>query len=75
MVFAFATIQWNTTAIGTIRVERHILNITMITSMSVIIGRGFSVGVLIGYDLVKVVKIVAIVIGLFFVELIYLQYQ
>jgi len=38
-------------------------------------GIGFSVGVLIGYDLVKVVKIVAIVIGLFFVELIYLQYQ
>jgi uncharacterized membrane protein (Fun14 family) len=74
MVFAFATIQWNTTAIGTIRVEQHILNIENITSMSVIIGRGFSVGV-IGYDLEKVVKIVAIVIGLFFVELIYLQYQ
>jgi len=40
--------------------------------MSVIIGRGFFVGVLIGCDLKKVVKIVAIVIGLFFVGLIYL---
>jgi len=58
-----------------IRVERHLLNIENITSMSVGMGIGFSVGVLIGYDLVKVVKIAAIVIGLFFVELIYLQYQ
>jgi uncharacterized membrane protein (Fun14 family) len=57
------------------RVERHLLNIENITSMSVTIGRGFFVGVLIGYELEKGVKIVAIVIGLFFVELIYLQYQ
>jgi len=31
-----------------IRVERHLLNIENITSMSVTIGRGFFVGVLIG---------------------------
>ncbi len=39
------------------------------------IGGGFFVGILIGYALKKVVKIVAIVIGLFFAGLAYLQYQ
>jgi len=58
-----------------IRIERHLLNIENIASMSVTIGRGFFVGVLIERDLKKVVKIVAIVIGLFFVGIIYLQFQ
>ena len=48
-----------------IRIERHLLNIENIASMSVTIGRGFFVGVLIERDLKKVVKIVAIVIGYF----------
>ena len=39
------------------------------------IGAGFFVGVLIGYALKKVVKIVAIVVGLFFAGLAHLQYQ
>ena len=39
------------------------------------IGGGFFVGVLIGYALKKVVKIVALVVGLFFAGLAYLQYQ
>ncbi|MDP9289267.1 MAG: FUN14 domain-containing protein [Thermoproteota archaeon] len=39
------------------------------------IGGGFFVGILIGYALKKVVKIVAIVVGLFFAGLAYLQYQ
>jgi uncharacterized membrane protein (Fun14 family) len=39
------------------------------------IGGGFFAGILIGYALKKVVKIVAIVIGLFFAGLAYLQYQ
>jgi uncharacterized membrane protein (Fun14 family) len=39
------------------------------------IGGGFFVGILIGYALKKVMKIVAIVIGLFFAGLAYLQYQ
>jgi uncharacterized membrane protein (Fun14 family) len=39
------------------------------------IGGGFFAGVLIGYALKKVVKIVAVVIGLFFAGLAYLQYQ
>ena len=41
----------------------------------VAIGGGFFVGILIGYAVKKVVKLVAIVIGLFFVGLAYLQYQ
>jgi uncharacterized membrane protein (Fun14 family) len=39
------------------------------------IGGGFFVGILIGYALKKVVKIAAIVVGLFFTGLAYLQYQ
>jgi uncharacterized membrane protein (Fun14 family) len=39
------------------------------------IGGGFLVGILIGYSLKKMVKIVAIVGGLFFAGLAYLQYQ
>jgi uncharacterized membrane protein (Fun14 family) len=38
------------------------------------IGGGFFVGILIGYALKKVVKIVAIVVGLFFAGIAYLQY-
>jgi uncharacterized membrane protein (Fun14 family) len=36
---------------------------------------GFFVGVLIGYALKKVVKVVAVIVGLFFAGLAYLQYQ
>jgi uncharacterized membrane protein (Fun14 family) len=39
------------------------------------IGGGFLVGTLIGYALKKVVKLVAIVVGLFFAGIAYLQYQ
>jgi len=39
------------------------------------IGVGFFVGVLIGFALKKVLKIVAVVVGLFFAGLAYLQYQ
>jgi uncharacterized membrane protein (Fun14 family) len=39
------------------------------------VGGGFFVGVLIGYALKKVVKLVAVVVGLFFAGLAYLQYQ
>ncbi len=39
------------------------------------IGGGFFVGILIGYALKKVIKILAIVIGLFFVGIVYLKYQ
>ena len=39
------------------------------------IGGGFFAGILIGYALKKVVKIVSVVLGLFFAGLAYLQYQ
>jgi uncharacterized membrane protein (Fun14 family) len=44
-------------------------------SIGVTIGGGFFVGVVIGYALKKVVKVVAVVVGLFFAGLAYLQYQ
>ncbi len=44
-------------------------------NLAVTIGGGFLVGVLIGYALKKVLKIVAAVVGLFFAGLAYLQYQ
>jgi uncharacterized membrane protein (Fun14 family) len=37
--------------------------------------RGFFVGILIGYVLKKVIKIVAIIVGLFLAGLAYLQYH
>ena len=45
------------------------------TSMSATIGGGFAGGLLIGYALKKVVKLIAVVIGLFIAGLAYLQYQ
>jgi uncharacterized membrane protein (Fun14 family) len=39
------------------------------------VGGGFFAGILIGYALKKVVKVVAVVVGLFFAGLAYLQYQ
>jgi uncharacterized membrane protein (Fun14 family) len=47
------------------------LNSTFIAT----VGGGFFTGVLIGYALKKVIKLVAIVVGLFFAGLAYLQYQ
>ena len=46
-----------------------------ITSFAATVGGGFFAGILIGYSLKKVVKVVALVIGLFFAGLAYLQYQ
>ena len=39
------------------------------------LGGGFFVGVLIGYALKKVIKLVAVIVGLFLAGLAYLQYQ
>ena len=44
-------------------------------NLAVAIGGGFFVGVLVGYALKKVIKVLAIVVGLFFAGLVYLQYQ
>jgi len=51
------------------------MNIEHISSIGVTISGGFFGGILIGYALKKVVKIVAVVVGLFFAGLAYLQYQ
>ncbi len=51
------------------------LNFENVYSISATIGGGFFVGVLIGYALKKVVKLVAVVVGLFFAGLTYLQFS
>ena len=51
------------------------MNIEHIGSIGVTIGAGFFAGILIGYALKKIVKLVAVVVGLFFAGLAYLQYQ
>jgi uncharacterized membrane protein (Fun14 family) len=45
------------------------------SSIAATIGGGFLAGILIGYAIKKVVKVVTIIVGLFFAGLIYLQYQ
>jgi uncharacterized membrane protein (Fun14 family) len=45
------------------------------TTLAATIGGGFFGGVFLGYALKKVVKLVAVVVGLFFAGLAYLQYQ
>lgn len=51
------------------------MNGDTITSVSAAIGGGFFGGLLLGYALKKVVKLIAVVIGLFIAGLAYLQYQ
>ena len=45
------------------------------TTLAATIGGGFFTGILIGYALKKVLKILVIAVGLFFAGLAYLQYQ
>ena len=51
------------------------MDIEYINSIAATIGGGFFAGILIGHALKKVVKVVAIVVGLFLVGLAYLQFQ
>ena len=51
------------------------MNLDNVGSLTATIGGGFFAGILIGYALKKVVKVVAIVVGLFFAGLAYLPYQ
>jgi uncharacterized membrane protein (Fun14 family) len=51
------------------------MNAENIGSIGATIGGGFFAGILIGYALKKVIKLVAVVVGLFFAGLAYLQYQ
>ena len=50
------------------------MNLENIGSIGATIGGGFLTGILIGYALKKVVKLVAVLVGLFFMELAFLQY-
>jgi uncharacterized membrane protein (Fun14 family) len=49
--------------------------IESVGSTAATLGGGFFVGVLIGYALKKVIKIVAVIVGIFLAGLAYLQYQ
>ena len=51
------------------------MNLDNISSYATTIGGGFFVGVLIGYALKKVIKLVAIIVGLFLAGIAYLQYH
>jgi len=51
------------------------MNLENVGSLGATIGGGFFAGALIGFALKKVVKILSIVVGLFFAGLAYLQYQ
>jgi uncharacterized membrane protein (Fun14 family) len=51
------------------------LSTEIITSAAAIVGGGFFGGILFGYAVKKVVKLIAIVAGLFVAGLAYLQYQ
>jgi uncharacterized membrane protein (Fun14 family) len=57
--------------------NREIEKMAIIDSGSLIaaVGGGFFVGVLVGYALKKVIKLVSIVVGLLLAGLAYLQYQ
>jgi uncharacterized membrane protein (Fun14 family) len=55
--------------------DRRLMNAENISSVGATIGGGFLAGILIGYALKKVVKLIAIVLGLYFAGLTYLQYQ
>jgi uncharacterized membrane protein (Fun14 family) len=51
------------------------MNMDNLGSFTATIGGGFFAGILIGYALKKIVKLAAVVVGLFFAGLAYLQYQ
>jgi uncharacterized membrane protein (Fun14 family) len=52
-----------------------IMNTDTLTSISTSIGGGFFGGLLIGWALKKVIKMLAIIVGLFLAGLAFLQYQ
>jgi uncharacterized membrane protein (Fun14 family) len=52
-----------------------VVNTDTLSSMSTTIGGGFFGGLLIGYALKKVIKMLVVVVGLFIAGLAFLQYQ
>jgi uncharacterized membrane protein (Fun14 family) len=55
--------------------EGRIMDNNTLTPFAASIGGGFLGGLLLGYALKKVVKLIAVVVGLFIAGLAYLQYQ
>jgi uncharacterized membrane protein (Fun14 family) len=51
------------------------LSTDIITPVSAIVGGGFFGGLLLGYAIKKVIKLIAVIVGLFIAGLAYLQYQ
>jgi uncharacterized membrane protein (Fun14 family) len=51
------------------------MNADTVTSVSAAIGGGFFAGILLGYAIKQVLKLIAVVVGLFLAGLAYLQYQ
>src|ERR687887_2364635 len=51
------------------------INTDNLSSIAATLGGGFFVGILIGWALKKVIKIAAVIVGLFLAGLAYLQYQ
>lgn len=51
------------------------MNIDIISPTAAAVGAGFFGGLLFGYALKKVVKVLAVIVGLFIAGLAYLQYQ
>jgi uncharacterized membrane protein (Fun14 family) len=51
------------------------MNIDIVGSTAATIGGGFFAGILLGFALKKVIKIVAVIVGLFLAGLVYLQSQ
>jgi uncharacterized membrane protein (Fun14 family) len=54
---------------------QNIMSFDIISSYAATMGGGFFVGVLIGYALKKVIKLLAVIVGLFVAGLAYLQYH
>jgi uncharacterized membrane protein (Fun14 family) len=52
-----------------------VMNIENFGSITATVGGGFFGGILLGYALKKVVKLLAVIVGLFIAGLAYLQYQ
>ena len=51
------------------------MSLDIITSVSAAVGAGFFGGLLLGYAIKKVVKVIAVIVGLFIAGLTYLQYH
>jgi uncharacterized membrane protein (Fun14 family) len=54
---------------------QNIMSFDNISSYATTIGGGFFVGILIGYAVKKIIKMVAVIVGLFLAGLAYLQYH